>query len=146
MSVPYTRDTMRGLRNEIDEKFRMANVNRIVNEIYAAALNAAKTTTESSYHHLIPKASIYPIPGTGPLRTATLTVRDPRKDVEAFYISNMYDILEGLKRLFPDCTVEYKMLTRGQDGKMYDIASLDEKVLPFLKRQSDQAYVVVDWT
>jgi hypothetical protein len=144
MAVPYSRDSMRGLRNAMDEKFRVAGVNRIVNEIYSAAVHIARTTANSMYQHLIPRASIYPIPSN--MRSANLTVRDPRNDDEKFYISNMYDILKGLRALFPECSVEYKMLTRGQDGKMYDITTIDEKMLPFINRAHDQAYVIVDWT
>jgi hypothetical protein len=58
----------------------------------------------------------------------------------------MPDILTGLQELFPGCDVTHTILSRGTDGKMYDISKLDEKVLPFVNRALDQSYIVVDWS
>jgi hypothetical protein len=38
------------------------------------------------------------------------------------------------------------MLSRGNDGKMYDITNIDEKMRPFINRNYDRTYIVIDWS
>ena len=59
---------------------------------------------------------------------------------------NIFDILSRLRSLFPDSSVEFKSLSRGQDGKMYDIAHIDEKMRPFINGRFNQDVIVVDWS
>jgi hypothetical protein len=70
----------------------------------------------------------------------------PGCPLDPFYIENMRDILSGLQELFPGCSVSNTTLSKGTDGKFYDISTLDEKVLPFINRDLDQSFIVVDWT
>ena len=65
---------------------------------------------------------------------------------DSFFENNKDDIINGLKILFPDCSIDYKMLSRGNDGQMYDITNIDEKMRPFINRQHDQAHIVIDWS
>jgi hypothetical protein len=58
----------------------------------------------------------------------------------------MPDILAGLKELFPGCDVTHTLLSKGTDGKFYDISKLDDKVLPFVNRALDRSYIVIDWS
>jgi len=42
--------------------------------------------------------------------------------------------------------VEHATLVRAQDGKLYDISKLDEKMIPFIDMQQRAEYIVVDWS
>lgn len=120
------RDTMRGLKANTEEAARIQQVKNIVEQVYRAAVQTAKSSSVTSYN--------YPLPQQHRIQT------DP------FYLKNMPEILAGLQELFPDCDVRHTLLSRGTDGKMYDISKLDEKVLPFVNRALDQSYIVVDWS
>jgi hypothetical protein len=65
---------------------------------------------------------------------------------QSFMQQNMSDILNGLKTLFPDCTVEHSFFVRGNDGQMYDISKMDEKMRPFINPQNGQSTIVIDWS
>jgi hypothetical protein len=39
-----------------------------------------------------------------------------------------------------------KRIVKAQDGKMYDMAFMDEKVLPFVNQSHSRDYIVIDWT
>ena len=114
---------MRKLRAETEEKVRMTRVNEIIKNTYGHATYQARSGLSTSYHENV----------TG-------------RDEEKFIGSNMTDILKGLQELFPGCLVMKQRLVRGQDGKMYDMAFMDEKVLPFVNQSHSRDYIVIDWT
>jgi len=126
MTQPMSRDTMRELKAKTEEAARIQQVKYIVNQVYQAAVQTAKSKTDTSYNHPLPHA------------------RDHMN--HSFYLKNMPDILAGLQELFPGCDVSHTLLSKGTDGKMYDISKLDDKVLPFVNRALDQSYIVVDWS
>ena len=113
-----SRDAMRELKANTDVK-------NIVQRIYRAAVETARSYTETSYNHPLPPA------------------HDLSRRV---YVKNMPEILAGLQELFPGCDVSHTLLSKGTDGKMYDISKLDDKVLPFVNRALDQSYIVIDWS
>ena len=121
-----SRDTMRELKTKTEEATRIQQVKNIVQQIYRAAVETAKSSPVSSYNHPVPPQN--------------------RHNPDHFYVKNIADILAGLQELFPDCDVTHTLLARGTDGKMYDISKLDDKVLPFVNRALDQSYIVVDWS
>jgi DNA repair ATPase RecN len=112
-----------------DEQNRLNQINQIVNQIYSAVVYIAETKIVTSYNYQIQQQQFQS--------------DQPNK---MFYDKNKDDIINGLKTLFPDCLIDYKMLSRGNDGKMYDITNIDEKMRPFINRQHDQAHIVVDWS
>lgn len=126
MTQPMSRDTMRELKATFEEAARIQQVKQIVQHVYQAAVQTAKTKNDTSYNHSLPHA------------------RDHMN--HSFYLKNMPDILAGLQELFPGCAVSHTLLSKGTDGKMYDISKLDDKVLPFVNRALDQSYIVVDWS
>jgi hypothetical protein len=121
-----SRDTMRELKANTEEAARIQQVKNIVQQVYRAAVETAKSSSATSYNH--------PLPQQHGIQ------KDP------FYVKNIADILAGLQELFPDCDVTHTLLARGTDGKMYDISKLDDKVLPFVNRALNQSYIVVDWS
>lgn len=125
-----SRDMMRGLKAKIEEEARLQKVKQIVYNIYNYAVQVAKTKTDTSYNYQLPR----------------LQTRTGDTTIDAFYTQNMPDILAGLQELFLGCDVSHTLLCKGTDGKMYDISKLDEKVLPFINRDLDQSYIVIDWS
>ena len=62
----------------------------------------------------------------------------------------MDEIVKTLRDLFPGCYIEYKSITTvtGNDGKQYDLSTLDEKLKPFINMRSQQTTnsIIIDWT
>ena len=135
--LPVTRDTLQNLKNKINEEMRIQRVKDCISGLYNAIIHKAKTSTETSYYYMLP-----PFPVS---KSTHLPVPYPE-----FYRENMEDILHGLRTLFPDCSVEYSTLIQGQDGKLYDISKIDEKVMQFAfhpsYRKTSQEYIVIDWS
>jgi hypothetical protein len=122
---PVSRDYLRGLKAQKDEEDRIQFVEQQVRNIYHHVNQRAEKTTETSFQWQI-----------------TGHTHPEQKKIEA----NLSDILTRLRSLFPDSSVEYKTLSRGQDGKMYDIKDIDERMKPFINTQFNQQFIVVDWT
>lgn len=120
---PMSRYAMRRLKAETEEKVRMTRVNEIVKDTYGDAIYQARSGISTCYYQNV----------TG-------------RDEEKFILSNMTDILKGLQELFPGCHVMKQRLVRGQDKKMYDMAFMDEKALPFIDHSFSKDYIVIDWT
>ena len=120
---PMSRYAMRRLKADTDEKVRMDKVNQIVKTTYEYAISQAKSYISTSYEQNVSE----------------------RADAN-FVLSNMTDILKGLQELFPGCLVMKKRIVKAQDGKMYDMAFMDEKVLPFVNQSHSRDYIVIDWT
>ena len=118
---PISRIDLQQLKAKKDEQRRLNQINQIVNQIYSAVISVAESQIVTSYNHQIPRQ-------------------------DEFYDENKDDIISGLKTLFPDCLIDYKMLSRGNDGKMYDITNIDDKMIPFINRNYDRTYIVVDWS
>ena len=138
-----SRDTMRQLKANTEEAARIQQVKNIVQQIYRAAVETAKSKTDTSYNHPLPRGAT-----VAEMQIVAVKKVDCNggSTADSFYLKNMPDILAGLQELFPGCDVTHTLLSRGADGKMYDISKLDEKVLPFVNRALDQSYIVVDWS
>jgi hypothetical protein len=131
-TVPILREKLRGLKAEEEEKMRVMKekqrldqVERCVKQLYNDSINYAKTNTNTSYTYMLqPRNHGHP----------------------EFYRDNMLDILTGLRDLFPDCSIKNTTLSRGQDGKMYDISTMDEKLRPFIDSRYNQESIIIDWS
>ena len=126
---PFSRQELQQLKAKKDEQNRLNQINQIVNHIYSSVVSVAESKTITSYNYQIQQH---------PSRSDQPT--------QIFCEKNKDDIINGLKTLFPDCSIDYKMLSRGNDGQMYDITNIDEKMRPFINRQHDQAHIVIDWS
>ena len=58
----------------------------------------------------------------------------------------MNEIVNGLKDLFPGCSVKHTTFYMGIDGKMHDIINIDEQTLHSMNRRGCKEYIVVDWS
>jgi hypothetical protein len=157
-----TREEMRNLKAETDEKARMVKVNTIVKDIYGYATRKAMTCDATSYEHLLPQSQTVSYMQTAQKASVTkmMTKKEGQFEQQSamfaaaatttticeFHAKNMADILRLLQELFPGCLVMNKQLVMGQDGKMYDMALMDEKTLPFINQSQSKEYIVIDWS
>jgi hypothetical protein len=150
---------MQELKSQKDEEIRQGQIKKIVNEIYKEAVQIAQVTTETSYNHEIPSTNMAMqnpscrreqkkryLDNLVTYRGGNRTVPYYQGPPDPFHIKNMPDILLLLDGLFPGCAVSHTLLCQAKDGKMYDIAKLDDAVLPFVDRALDQSYIVIDWS
>ena len=145
--TPMPRSMMQTLKSRTDQENRMSHINKLVNTIYTYAINSAKGTNDTSYNHVIPFASAHQTPNIPCLSRPGIGFPAPyKKSSDPFYIENMSDILANLQLLFPECSVSHSIMAKGKDGKLYDVAKLDDAVLPFVDRALDQSYIVIDWS
>ena len=136
--VPISRDTMKILKTQKDEELRLNGIKAIIQTIYSKAKHIAETTHDISYKYPVTLDHIY-------VQNKHNTSVIPSSQSAEFYTKNMDDILDGLRDLFPGCSVLNTTLSRGQDGKFYDISNMDERVRPFINTQHSQKYIVIDW-
>ena len=159
-SPPMSRDAMRGFKAKVEEEQRIQQIKNINQSIYSSAIRQAQTTTDFVYKYTIPFTQQVVPAEPIVLNTASMTQKETlfmqqqalhqkTRVVNApceFMTKNMPEILLGLREMFPGCLVKHARLVRGQDGKMYDMDSIDEKVLPFIDQSQSQEYITVDWS
>jgi hypothetical protein len=58
----------------------------------------------------------------------------------------MSSILSGLKELFPDAYIAHTLLSKGIDGKMYDVARISDTDLRQISKTNENSYIIVDWS
>ena len=125
--TPISRDEMRQRKAVKDEAIRVQHVSSFVKQIYNSATQIADSTADTVYRF-----------------DATPLLQQP------ILMANMDEIIQNLRNLFPGCVVGYKSITlvRGNDGKQYDLSTLDEKLKPFMNMRSQQTTnsIVIDWT
>ena len=122
--TPISRDEMRQRKAVKDEAIRVQHVSSFVKEIYISATQYAD---------------------------AGCTVYRSAPFDERIIMSNMDEIIQNLRTLFPACNVEYKsvfLVTLGGEEKQYDLSTLDEKAKPFINMHSQKTAnsIVIDWT
>jgi hypothetical protein len=126
-----TRESMRRLRVDAEDETRVRQINHIIKTVYSSAICKANTTSETSDH-----CELQNIPlglGYGEKRL----IFDTRDKEE---------IRQGLRRLFPDCSIEYKNLIHNTfDGKFVDVSTIDPQVLQ-QNRGRVRECIVIDWT
>ena len=120
---PVSRAYLLGLKAQTDEENRIRHVEQYVSNIYSQAKQTAQSSAQTSFQHRVQD------------HFGQLAIRD-----------NIFDILARLRTLFPDSSIEYKSLSRGQDGKMYDIVNIDERMKPFINPRHNQDVIVSDWS
>jgi hypothetical protein len=118
---PINRDTMRQLKVLKDEEQRLSKVNKLVYELYSAAVETAMYSTNTSYTYEL--------------------LHD-----KYFILANIQEILEYIQELFPDCSVKHTLMARGRDRKMYDISTIDDSKLPLVNHVEPNSYIVIDWS
>jgi hypothetical protein len=124
---------MRGFKAKVEEEQRIKQIKSICQCIYIGALGQAQKTTDTVYKYEVPK-------------TRQFINMSHSMALCQFHTKNMPEILQELREMFPECLVKHARLVRGQDGKMYDMDIIDEKVLPFIDQSHSQEYITIDWS
>jgi len=126
MPTPISRESLQGLKDKILEQQRIQIIDQIIERIYQLVYQHAVTNnTVFKYEYNI--QSNYGI------------------DVD-FYRKNKVDILNKLNNVFPECNIKYTILVKGQDGIMYDIETMEQNIIPFIKLTDKKEYIVIDWS
>jgi len=123
MSKPVlTRNTLQGMK-EIEE-VRLKKVNQVIDNIYNSVVGISKTSTNKSYKYYCN------LPGA----EAT------------FFEDNKNDILNGLRALFPDSTIEFKFFLRDNNQQVKEFSVIDESMRQYVTRQYNNDYINIDWS
>lgn len=120
---------MRGLRAKAEEESRVITINHIIKMAYSSAINKATTTSETSDHYILQELG---------------QNYDEKRDL--FYKKNKEEIRQGLRRFFPDCSIEFKNLMYNPfDGKFTDVLTIDPLAL---QRNGETLLdcIVIDWS
>ena len=112
---------MRQLNAKTEEENKFNWAQNFIRILYTGAVEVAKYTVATTYYYSIP-------------------TEDPT------YINNMPIVLAGLEKLFPNCSVSHTILARGDDGKLYDIAKIDDLNVKLVHSALPKSYIVIDWT
>jgi len=91
MPTPVSRSFMQTLKAKMDEEKRMKGVNDRVSHVYHRTIEVAELYSDKSYKYRLTHEQ-----GYGPFTSS-----------DTFYKDNMADILVGIQRLFPDCSVTH---------------------------------------
>jgi hypothetical protein len=145
--TPFSRDAMRELKANKDEEAHILMINSVVKQLYEETLRFAERTRETVYKiNMINKSY-----NSSKLPSNSNTSFHHNLQIASEYVrEHMEEILTHLRRLFPDCSVEYKKVSmaRGRDGIEYDITTMDNILLSFIdvRQGRTEEYIMIDWT
>jgi hypothetical protein len=117
---PMMRSKLSGLKAEREDEQRCHQIQQIIQDIYSQVIRFAAGSTITLYKY------------------------DTREN--KVIINNIVEILSGLQKIFPDSLIEYTQVAKGNDGQMYDISKMDEKMRPFINMNQCQKYIIIDWS
>ena len=67
-----------------------------------------------------------------------------RDNVKIFYLAHIDKIINRVQELLKDCTVKHTIVSRGKDGRLYDISEVDESILPLLTTVENDSYIFIN--
>ena len=125
--TPISSDSMRNRRAQRLEEQRKQQIQQTVKNIYHRALQLADSTEDSK--------CLYD------LSNHAQVVGQPN-----FLNTNMAEILDEVRTLFPGCSVEHTRMAFARDGNTYDVSKIDEKLTPLIMQHRIVECIVVDWS
>jgi hypothetical protein len=125
---------MQGRRAAKIEADRQYFVKKTIDHIYKSALQAADTQDTTSYKYLVSSARVR-APGkpVGPVDYHATMLFD-----------NSNEIIEELRKLFPECTVKYMRQICDSRGAWHEESTMTEALKPFLTMNC-QDVIQIDW-
>jgi hypothetical protein len=145
--TPFSRQTMRGLKANKDEEAHIMKINLVVKQLYEETVRFAEINEETQYKiNMINK--FY---NSIKLPSNSNSLYNHNLQITTEYVrEHMEEILTHLRRLFPDCSVEYKKVTlvKGRDGREYDVTTMDSILKSFVDMRiaRTEECIVIDWT
>jgi len=152
--VPITKGVLRELYAATQEEERQKKISEIVHGIYEQVLATSKRSAVTVYKHdCKPPSVLYSRKeGVGECRGCDMRNLMSGHPVyhfhklDPFYEANMEDILARLQSIFLDSSVQYKRITKGSDGTVVDLSTIDPPIRSLIKIAEDVHYIVVDWS
>jgi len=123
MSRPIlSRQTLQGMK-EVEDA-RVKKVNQVIDNIYNSVIGISKISTTKSYKFYCN------LPGYE----------------TTFFEDNKNDIINGLRVLFPDSTIEFKFFLRDNKEQIKEFSVIDESMRQYVTRQYNSDYINIDWS
>jgi hypothetical protein len=147
--VPITKASLRGLYAATQEKARQKKISEIVHGIYGRILATSKSSSVTVYKHDCRPPITHSGMGGGGCVGCNSMCGTPVyhiHELDPFYETNMEDILARLQSIFPDSSVQYKRITKGSDGTVVDLSTLDPSLRSLIKIAEDVHYIVIVWS
>lgn len=133
---PIPAKEMCELKQKKKEKERLSILKRLLKLIYDATVNYGEKSIGTRYIY----KAIVPF----------CQHNEFYNHNETFIKDNLDDIMAGLKHLFPDCDIEYRLYSSNSKGNMHDITDLEDLHKLLVHCLSDgtclESRFIIDWT
>ena len=145
--TPFSRENMRALKGGKDEEAHIMKINSVVKQLYEETVRFAEINEETQYKiNMINKCY-----NSIKLPSNSNSLYNHNLQITTEYVrEHMEEILTHLRRLFPDCSIEYKKVSmvRGRDGREYDVTTMDSILKSFvdMRMARTEECIVIDWT
>ena len=55
-------------------------------------------------------------------------------------------VLTNVKQRFPGVCIKHTLLSKGTDGKMYDISTLNDTTIHLVSKVEEDSFILIDWS
>jgi hypothetical protein len=145
--TPFSRDAMRELKAGKDEEAHILKIHSVVKQLYEETVRFAERSQETIYKINMNNRAYQHIQLDS---NSNSSFHHALPITREYVTEHMEEILTHLRRLFPECSVEYKKVSmaRGRDGKEYDITTMDNILLSFIdvRQGRTEECIMIDWT
>jgi hypothetical protein len=147
--IPITRDELKQLKIQADEEKRKAEIAAAIKELYDKIVRRATGSTETKIQFNVVEDARMRIMDANQQQLYRQTLQQQQQPLNPSILITdelVGDVLSGLRELFPDSKIEYKVtvMARAPDGKMYDVSKMDVSVAPFIHASQTQTKKVID--
>lgn len=136
MYQPISRKDLRELKSKTDEINRVNRINNIVKRIYCIFIDIAKTQTITSYNYRINYHHFISEKNKLEYNDFINFINEKNKD----------DLIIGLKIFFPDCAINYKIISLFGIEAQKQITCKEEDNYYKLYGKIDIIYIIIDWS
>jgi hypothetical protein len=140
--TPMSKNTLQALKTKLDNDTLTSKIKALVTQIYNSAVNAAKTTSTTSFQYNMSTTVSNQMSRINILTSGLTTNGVSQKE---FCLTNKTAIIAALTPLFPNCTIKYSTFGTGSDGKSYDITNVPSGVT-LNTAIANKYYIVIDWS
>ena len=147
--IPVTRDELKQLKIQADEEKRKVEIAAAINELYDMIVQRATGSTDTTMQCTVIEDPNMRIMNANQIQKYRQSLQQQLSQKSTVIITETLrgDVVSGLRELFPDSKIEYKVavMARAPDGKMYDVSKMDS---PFIHASQTQTtkVIVVDWS
>jgi hypothetical protein len=144
--IPITRDELKQLKIRADEEKRKVEIACAIKETYDKIVRRATGSTETKIQFNVVEDARMRIMDAHQQQLYRQTLQQQQHPLNPSILITdelVGDVVSGLRELFPDSKIEYKVAVMAQalDGKMYDVSKIDS---PFIRASQTQTKKVID--